>query len=65
MQQGDHSSLIHYARQGKAFELSIPSPEHYLPLLYTLALQKKNEPITFFNDEPVGGSLSMTSVKIA
>ena len=65
MQQGDYSSLIHYARQGKAFELSIPSPEHYLPLLYTLALQKKNEPITFFNDEPVGGSLSMTSVKIA
>jgi 4,5-DOPA dioxygenase extradiol len=61
---GDHSSLINYSSQGKAFDLAIPTPEHYLPLLYVLALKDKNEKITFFNDKPVGGSLTMTSVKI-
>jgi 4,5-DOPA dioxygenase extradiol len=44
--------------------LAIPTPEHYLPLLYTLALKEENEKITLFNDKPVGGSLSMTSLKI-
>lgn len=61
---GDHKSLIDFRNQGKAFELSIPTPEHYLPLLYALALQEKDEKITLFNDQPIGGSLSMTSVKI-
>lgn len=37
----NHDQLIHYAKQGKAFELAIPTPEHYLPLLYILALKKK------------------------
>jgi len=61
---GNHQALISYSKLGKAFELSIPTPEHYLPLLYALALQDKNEEIKFFNDEPVGGSLTMTSLKI-
>ena len=61
---GNHQSLINYSRQGRSFELSIPTPEHYLPLLYTLALQQKGEDVILFNDQPVGGSLSMTSVKI-
>lgn len=61
---GNHLALINYSKLGKAFELSIPTPEHYLPLLYALALQNKNEEIKFFNDEPVGGSLTMTSLKI-
>lgn len=56
-------SLIDYDKQGKAFELAIPTPEHYLPLIYTLALKDKNDTIEFFNDKPVGGSLSMTSVR--
>lgn len=60
----DHKSLINYSKQGKPFQLSIPTPEHYLPLLYTLALKEKNEAINFFNDKPVAGSLTMTSVKI-
>ena len=60
----DHQSLINYKSQGKAFQLSIPTPEHFLPLLYSLALKEKNEKITFFNDKPVAGSLDMTSVKI-
>lgn len=60
----DHQSLINYSKQGKSFQLAIPSPEHYLPLLYSLALKDKNDQISFFNDKPVAGSLTMTSVKI-
>lgn len=60
----DHASLIHYSDQGRAFQLSIPTPEHYLPLLYTLALKDKNDPVSLFNDKAVGGSLTMTSVKV-
>ncbi len=60
----DHQSLINYKSQGKAFNLAIPSPDHYLPLLYTLALKEKNETVSLFNDKPVMGSLTMTSLKI-
>ncbi len=62
---GNHQELINYTKLGKAFELSIPTPEHYLPLLYALALQDKTDSVSVFNDEPVGGSLTMTSIKIA
>jgi len=61
---GTHDQLIDYKARGKAFELAIPTPEHYLPLLYALALQEKDETVTLFNDKPVGGSLTMTSFKI-
>lgn len=61
---GDHKQLINYHSQGKAWELAIPSPEHYLPLIYTLALKDDNEKISLFNDKAVAGSLTMTSVKI-
>lgn len=64
MLKDDHQSLINYSKQGKSFQLSIPSPEHYLPLLYVLALKDKNESVSFYNDKPVAGSLTMTSVKI-
>lgn len=60
----DHQRLINFKKEGKAFELAIPTPEHYLPLIYALALKEKNEKISIFNDKPVGGSLSMTSIKI-
>ena len=61
---GDHDPLVNLRSQGKAFDLAIPTPEHYLPLLYTLALQDKNDEAILFNDKAVGGSLTMTSVKI-
>jgi 4,5-DOPA dioxygenase extradiol len=61
---GDHSSLIHYKNQGKEINLAVPTPEHYLPLLYILALQSKQETVTFFNDVAVAGSFTMTSVLI-
>jgi len=61
---GDFDRLINYEKQGTAFELAIPSPEHYLPLLYALALKDENEEVKIFNDKPVGGSLTMTSLLI-
>lgn len=60
----DHQSLIRYDRQGRAMNLAIPTPDHYLPLLYVLALKEKDETVSLFNDQEVGGSLSMTSVFI-
>jgi 4,5-DOPA dioxygenase extradiol len=62
---GDHKQLINFRSQGKSFDLAIPTPEHYLPLLYTLALKEENEIVSLFNDKPVAGSLTMTSVKIS
>jgi 4,5-DOPA dioxygenase extradiol len=61
---GYHNRLIQYEKLGKEALLAIPTPEHYLPLIYTLGLQGKNDPIEFFNDKAIGGSLTMTSVKI-
>jgi 4,5-DOPA dioxygenase extradiol len=61
---GNYQPLINYQDQGLAFKLAIPSPDHYLPLLYTLGLQEKQEEIQLFNDKLMAGSLSMTSVKI-
>jgi len=60
----DHKSLIDYKKQGKAFNLAIPTPDHFLPLLYSLALKEENEEIEIFNDKAVAGSLTMTSIKI-
>ena len=62
--KGNYESIINYERQSKAIQLAIPSPDHYLPLIYVLALQQEEENITLFNDKLVGGSLSMTSLII-
>jgi 4,5-DOPA dioxygenase extradiol len=60
---GNHKALISYSALGKEAMLAIPTPEHYLPLLYTAGLATGKDPISFFNDQAVGGSLTMTSVK--
>lgn len=61
---GDYQPLINYKTQGRAFDLAIPTPDHFLPLLYTLALKEENETLSLFNDKAVAGSITMTSVKI-
>jgi len=63
--EGNFQPLIDFENQSKAFQLSIPTPDHYLPLIYTLGLKGKSEELSLFNDKLVGGSLSMTSVKIS
>ncbi len=60
----DHRSLADYHTLGREVALSVPTPEHFLPLLYTLALQEENEQVALFNDKVVYGSISMTSIKI-
>jgi 4,5-DOPA dioxygenase extradiol len=61
---GDAKSLIAYEKLGSAAKLAIPTPDHYYPLLYTLGLQDTTDAVSFFNDKAVGGSLTMTSVKL-
>lgn len=62
--EGDHQSLVNFDKLGKEFKLAIPTPEHFIPLLYTLALQEKDEAPHIFNDHLVAGSLNMMSVKL-
>jgi 4,5-DOPA dioxygenase extradiol len=62
--EGDHKPLINYQSMGSEALLSIPTPEHYLPLMYTLGLKASNDKVSFFNDKTVAGSLTMTSVKL-
>lgn len=57
-----HKPLIEYPSLGRAASLSIPTNEHYLPLLYALALQSGHDEAAFFNDRTVMGSISMTSI---
>ena len=60
----EHQPMINYQSLGKEALLAIPTPEHYLPLLYTLGLKGQNESVSLFNDKAIGGSLTMTSVRI-
>lgn len=62
--ENNHYKLIKYESLGDAVELAIPTPEHYLPMLYALALRREHEQIEYFNDQPVAGSLTMTSFRI-
>jgi 4,5-DOPA dioxygenase extradiol len=64
IRQKGHDSLIAFRSLGKAIDLAIPTFEHYLPLLYILALQDMKDEIRFFNDKFEGGSIGMTSVRI-
>ncbi|WP_336518265.1 4,5-DOPA dioxygenase extradiol [Pollutibacter soli] len=61
---GDHQPLINYSSLGKDAMLAIPTPEHYLPLMYTLGVKGTKDDVSFFNDKAVGGSLTMTSVRL-
>jgi len=64
IQSGNHKELINYSSLGREVQLAVPTPDHYLPLLYTLALKEENEAVSFFNDKAVMGSLTMTSLRI-
>lgn len=59
------NELISYNKMGRAVQMAIPTPEHFLPLLYALALKDTKENIDYFNDKTIGGAISMTSIKIA
>jgi 4,5-DOPA dioxygenase extradiol len=60
----DHAALVAYESLGPDARRAVPTPEHYLPLLYALALQGEGDDVAFFNDETVMGSVSMTSLEM-
>jgi len=60
----EHEQLMNYNSIGAEMKLAVPTPEHYMPLLYVLGLKNENEKISFFNDKTMMGSISMTSVKV-
>jgi len=64
LMKNDFNEIIHYEKLGKALQLAAPTPDHYLPLIYTLGLKTDADKLELFNDKLLAGSLSMTSVKI-
>ncbi len=60
----NHKDLIHYESMGKTSSLAVPSLDHYLPMIYAIALQEKNEPLTFIHEGFQNGSISMRCFRI-
>ena len=61
---GDHDPLVAYESLGRDAMLSVPTPEHYLPLLYVLGLRRAGEPVAFPVEGIDGGSVSMLAVRL-
>ena len=64
MLAGEDQPLIDYESLGPDAALSIPTPDHYLPLLYVLATQQQGEEVAFPIEGIDGGSISMLAVEI-
>lgn len=60
----DHPSLVHFDMLGEAARLSVPTPEHYLPLLYVIGARRQDEPVTLPLEGLEMGSISMLSVQV-
>lgn len=65
IQQGEHRPLMDYPELGRDAALSIPTPDHYLPLLYVLGASVKSDTVSFPIEGFEGGSLSMLSVQLS
>ena len=63
MRTGEHAPLVAYESLGPDALLSVPTPDHYLPLLYVLGLRAPDEPVAFPVEGFDGGSISMLSVR--
>lgn len=64
LDKADHQGVIDYAALGDAARNAAPTPEHFLPLIYTIALQEPGERATFPVEGVVFGSISMRGVLI-
>jgi len=64
VQRGEHAPLIAYEEAGQAARMSVPSAEHYLPLLYVIAQQQEGETASIITDGIDLGSISMLSVAV-
>ena len=63
MLRRDHQALVDYQALGRDAELSVPTPEHYLPLLYVLGASDESDAVAFPVEGMDGGSISMLSVQ--
>lgn len=62
---GEDKPLVNYEHQlGSEAELAVPTPDHYLPLLYVAGTRTSSEPVTFPVEGVDGGSVSMLAVKV-
>lgn len=61
---GDDKPLVNYEKLGPEALLSIPTPDHYLPLLYVVGARQRGEAVTFPVEGVDGGSISMLCVKV-
>ena len=59
LEYGDHKSIVHHARKSEAGKLSIPTPDHWYPLLYTLGAADDSEPLRFEHEGIENASISM------
>ena len=64
MLAGESKALIDYEGLGKDAMLSIPTPDHYLPLLYVLGARQQGDAVTFSVEGIDGGSISMLTVRV-
>jgi 4,5-DOPA dioxygenase extradiol len=62
--EGRNGELVDYKSLGESVRLAVPTPEHYLPMIYALALRGEGDSLSFFNDAAVGGSVTMTSFRM-
>jgi 4,5-DOPA dioxygenase extradiol len=62
VESGDPAAVAGYEDLGRDARLSVPTPEHFLPLLYVLGMREPGETVEFFNEEVLAGSISMRSL---
>ena len=60
----DHRPLVDYESLGREARLSIPTPDHYLPLLYVIGVRQQSDAVTFPVEGVDGGSISMLAVRV-
>lgn len=65
LQSGDHKPLVNYEHMGREAQLSIPTPDHYLPLLYVVGASSSTDRVTFPVEGVDGGSISMLAVQVS
>ena len=64
LRDGEDGPLIAYESMGRDAVLSVPTPDHYLPLLYVIPLRRPDDAVRFPVEGFDGGSVSMLSVQI-
>lgn len=64
MLAGEYKSLVDYEALGPEAVLSVPTPDHYLPMLYVLGARQEGEAVSFPVEGVDGGSISMLTIQV-